>query len=91
MGVLNFQDKKELIRLVRIKNSRRFRKKEKQMKQTVKHDRNQEMQQDIQIQYLKKQVLTLSSNLDELMDRESLNLRRETMQTERMQEIDLRI
>ena len=49
------------------------------------------MQQDIQIQYLKKQVLTLSSNLDELMDRESLNLRRETMQTERMQEIDLRI
>ena len=61
------------------------------MKQTVKHDRNQEMQQDIQIQYLKKQVLTLSSNLDELMDRESLNLRRETMQTERMQEIDLRI
>ena len=89
--MLNFQDKKELIRLVRIKNSRRFRKKEKQMKQTVKHDRNQEMQQDIQIQYLKKQVLTLSSNLDELMDRESLNLRRETMQTERMQEIDLRI
>ena len=89
--MLNFQDKKELIRLVRIKNSRRFRKKEKQMKQTVKHDRNQEMQQDIQIQYLKKQVLTLSSNLDELMDRESLNLRREAMQTERMQEIDLRI
>ena len=32
VGVLNFQDKKELIRLVRIKNSRRFRKKEKQMK-----------------------------------------------------------
>ena len=49
------------------------------------------MQQDIQIQYLKKQVLTLSSNLDELMERESLNLRREAMQTERMQEIDLRI
>ena len=49
------------------------------------------MQQDIQIQYLKKQVLTLSSNLDELMERESLNLRREAMQAERMQEIDLRI
>ena len=49
------------------------------------------MQQDIQIQYLKKQVLTLTSNLDELMERESLNMKRETMQAERMQEIDLRI
>ena len=49
------------------------------------------MQQDIQIQYLKKQVSTLTSNLDELMERESLNMKRETMQAERMQEIDLRI
>ena len=49
------------------------------------------MQQNIQIQYLKKQVSTLTSNLDELMERESLNKKRETMQAERMQEIDLRI
>ena len=49
------------------------------------------MQQDIQIQYLKKQVSTLTSNLDELMERESLNMKREKMQAERMQEIDLRI
>ena len=49
------------------------------------------MQQNIQIQYLKKQVSTLTSNLDELMERESLNMKRETMQAERMQEIDLRI
>ena len=49
------------------------------------------MQQNIQIQYLKKQVSTLTSNLDELMEWESLNKKRETMQAERMQEIDLRI
>ena len=49
------------------------------------------MQQDIQIQYLKKQVLTLNANLDEIMERENLNQQREAMQTERMQEIDLRI
>ena len=58
---------------------------------SVKHDRNQEMQQDIQIQYLKKQVLTLNANLAEIMERENLNQQREAMQTERMQEIDLRI
>ena len=49
------------------------------------------MQQDIQIQYLKKQVLTLNANLAEIMERENLNQQREAMQTERMQEIDLRI
>ena len=49
------------------------------------------MQQDIQIQYLKKQVLTLNANLEEIMERENLNQQREAMQTERMQEIDLRI
>ena len=42
------------------------------------------MQQDIQIQYLKKQVLTLNANLAEIMERENLNQQREAMQTERM-------
>ena len=53
VGVLNLSDKKELIRLVRIKNSRRFRKKEKLLKLNVKKDKHLMIQQDIQIQYLK--------------------------------------
>ena len=53
LGALNLSDKRELVRLVRIKNSRRFRKKEKLMKMSVKNDRNQLIQQDIQIQYLR--------------------------------------
>ena len=52
-GALNLSDKQELVRLVRIKNSRRFRKKEKLIKMNLKNDRHQLVQQDIQIQFLR--------------------------------------
>ena len=67
----------EWARLMRVKNSRRYRKREKEQRDQIVQDKVRDQEQDREIKYLKQKVTSLKEILADAKERESENLKRE--------------
>ena len=81
----------EWVRLMRVKNSRSYRRREKEQKERVTIDKEQEKEKDIEMKHLQQQVKRLQEILEDANSRERSNLEREERNKIREREIQMRL
>ena len=71
------QEMRCLVRLMRVKNSRSYRKREKEQKEQVVVDQDMEKDREVELEYLKDRVKSLQNEFADIKSREIENKKRE--------------